>query len=236
MSSPSTKDNLDLAENAQHIADRAPAGSLEKAAAGSVAVTCATTRDLAHARTAYDGLAAEPFDFGQPDAAVAPQQRPRAEGVGVEATGEETVAMAGLAQRTADAQAGTVVEREYDERALPRPGAIDLERIRPPVEPVPARQVQVRDVEQPGQAHVSLEAGSVADRHELGRYRRRSHGIGIQPGSRGETSPEPPRARPRQSARQRGHEGQLPRVVQCVPQHRPPRSHRSSRPRAASRS
>jgi hypothetical protein len=66
LSSPSTKDNLDLAESAQHIADRAPAGSLEKAAAGSVAVTCATTRDLAHARTVLAGV--EPADVR--DAAI----------------------------------------------------------------------------------------------------------------------------------------------------------------------
>lgn len=56
MSSASTKDNLDLAESAQGIADRAPAGSLEKAAAGSVAVTCATTRDADHARAVLDGV------------------------------------------------------------------------------------------------------------------------------------------------------------------------------------
>lgn len=56
MSSPSTKDNLDLAESAQGIADRAPAGSLEKAAAGSVAVTCATTRDPEHAREVLRGV------------------------------------------------------------------------------------------------------------------------------------------------------------------------------------
>lgn len=63
MSSPSTKDNLDLAENAQRIADGAPAGSLEKAAAGSVAVTCATTRDLTHARSVLGGVV--PVDVRQ---------------------------------------------------------------------------------------------------------------------------------------------------------------------------
>jgi hypothetical protein len=56
LSSPSTKDNLDLAESARDLADRAPAGSLEKAAAGSVAVTCATTRDVDHARTVLTGV------------------------------------------------------------------------------------------------------------------------------------------------------------------------------------
>ena len=59
MSSPSTKDNLDLAESARDLADRAPAGSLEKAAAGSVAVTCATTRDVDQARTVLGGLVPE---------------------------------------------------------------------------------------------------------------------------------------------------------------------------------
>ncbi len=59
MSSPSIKDNLDLAESAQGIADSAPAGSLEKAAAGSVAVTCATTRDLEHARSVLGGVVPE---------------------------------------------------------------------------------------------------------------------------------------------------------------------------------
>ena len=50
------EDNLDLAERARAVADRAPAGSLEKAAAGSVAVTCATTRSVAHARDVLDGV------------------------------------------------------------------------------------------------------------------------------------------------------------------------------------
>ncbi|MEV0398520.1 hypothetical protein [Actinoallomurus sp. NPDC050550] len=59
MSSPSTKDNLDLAESARDLADQAPAGSLEKAAAGSVAVTCATTRDFEQARTVLGGLVPE---------------------------------------------------------------------------------------------------------------------------------------------------------------------------------
>ena len=49
-------DNLELAERARAVADRAPAGSLEKAAAGSVAVTCATTRSVAHARDVLDGV------------------------------------------------------------------------------------------------------------------------------------------------------------------------------------
>lgn len=51
------EDNLELAERARAVADRAPAGSLEQAAAGSVAVTCATTRSVAHAREVLDGVA-----------------------------------------------------------------------------------------------------------------------------------------------------------------------------------
>ncbi|MEV0583979.1 hypothetical protein [Nonomuraea sp. NPDC050310] len=50
------KDNLDLATSAQELADRAPAGSLDRAAAHSVAITLATTRDAAHARQTLDGL------------------------------------------------------------------------------------------------------------------------------------------------------------------------------------
>jgi hypothetical protein len=53
------KDNLDLAISAREIADSAPAGSLRQAAAGSVAVTCATTRDLLHARKALHGVTPE---------------------------------------------------------------------------------------------------------------------------------------------------------------------------------
>ncbi|GAA4616403.1 hypothetical protein GCM10023195_72920 [Actinoallomurus liliacearum] len=71
MSSPSTKDNLDLAEHARDLADRAPAGSLEKAAAGSVAVTCATTRDVEQARTVLGGVV--PADVRQ--AAIALLER-----------------------------------------------------------------------------------------------------------------------------------------------------------------
>ncbi|MCT9935093.1 hypothetical protein N5079_33300 [Planotetraspora sp. A-T 1434] len=52
----STKDNLDVAASAQELADSAPAGSLSHAAAKSVAITCATTRDLAEARAALDGI------------------------------------------------------------------------------------------------------------------------------------------------------------------------------------
>jgi hypothetical protein len=57
MGSPS--DNLDLAVSAREIADSAPAGSLRQAAAGSVAVTCATTRDLEHARKVLHGVSPE---------------------------------------------------------------------------------------------------------------------------------------------------------------------------------
>jgi hypothetical protein len=38
------------------MADRAPAGSFEKAVAGSVAVTCATTRTLDEARDVLGGI------------------------------------------------------------------------------------------------------------------------------------------------------------------------------------
>jgi hypothetical protein len=50
------RDNLDLAASAREMADGAPAGSLEKAAAGSVAVTCATTRNFAEARSVLGGV------------------------------------------------------------------------------------------------------------------------------------------------------------------------------------
>lgn len=53
------RDNLDLATSAQELADSAPAGSVSRAAAASVAITCATTRDVDQARTALDGLAPE---------------------------------------------------------------------------------------------------------------------------------------------------------------------------------
>lgn len=56
MTTPSKKDILDVAATAREIADSAPAGSLQKAAAGAVAVTCATTRDIPHARTVLDGV------------------------------------------------------------------------------------------------------------------------------------------------------------------------------------
>ncbi len=51
-----TRDNLDLAASAQEMADTAPAGSVDRAAASSVAITCATTRDIAQARNALDGV------------------------------------------------------------------------------------------------------------------------------------------------------------------------------------
>ncbi|MCA2228131.1 MULTISPECIES: hypothetical protein [Nonomuraea] len=51
------RDNLDLAASAQQLADAAPAGSLDRAAAASVAITLATTRDVVQARETLDGLA-----------------------------------------------------------------------------------------------------------------------------------------------------------------------------------
>jgi hypothetical protein len=59
LTAPGTRDILDVAANARQIADGAPAGSLELAAAGSVAVTCATTRDIAEARSVLDGVTPE---------------------------------------------------------------------------------------------------------------------------------------------------------------------------------
>lgn len=56
MTAPHPRDNLDLAESAREIADSAPEGSLEHAAAGSVAVTCATTRNISEARAVLDGV------------------------------------------------------------------------------------------------------------------------------------------------------------------------------------
>jgi hypothetical protein len=56
LSTPQTKDNLDLATSAREVADQAPAGSLEKAVAGSVAVTCATTRTVEEARDVLGGI------------------------------------------------------------------------------------------------------------------------------------------------------------------------------------
>ncbi|MFG1948843.1 hypothetical protein [Nonomuraea sp. NPDC048826] len=53
------RDNLDLAANAQELADAAPAGSVDRAAASSVAITLATTRDIAQARQTLDGLSPE---------------------------------------------------------------------------------------------------------------------------------------------------------------------------------
>jgi hypothetical protein len=64
MSSPQTRDNLDLATTARELADRAPNGSLEKAVAGSVAVTCATTRTVEEARDVLGGL--EPVEIREP--------------------------------------------------------------------------------------------------------------------------------------------------------------------------
>jgi hypothetical protein len=64
MSTPNTQDNLDLATTAREVADRAPAGSLEKAVAGSVAVTCATTRTFEEAKDVLGGL--EPEEIREP--------------------------------------------------------------------------------------------------------------------------------------------------------------------------
>jgi hypothetical protein len=49
-------DNLDLAATAREMADNAPAGSLSHAAATSVAITCATTRDVDEARATLAGV------------------------------------------------------------------------------------------------------------------------------------------------------------------------------------
>ncbi|MFC5824944.1 hypothetical protein [Nonomuraea insulae] len=53
------RDNLDLAASAQQLADSAPTGSIDRAAASSVAITLATTRDIADARNTLDGVAPE---------------------------------------------------------------------------------------------------------------------------------------------------------------------------------
>ena len=49
-------DNLDLATSARELADSEPPGTLGHAAAASVAITCATTRDLAQARQTLGGV------------------------------------------------------------------------------------------------------------------------------------------------------------------------------------
>jgi hypothetical protein len=56
LSTQHAKDNLDLATTAREVADRAPAGSLEKAVAGSVAITCATTRTFEEAKDVLGGI------------------------------------------------------------------------------------------------------------------------------------------------------------------------------------
>ncbi|QYC45295.1 hypothetical protein Nocox_38725 [Nonomuraea coxensis DSM 45129] len=53
------RDNLDLAASAQELADAAPTGSIDRAAASSVAITLATTRDITQARETLDGLSPE---------------------------------------------------------------------------------------------------------------------------------------------------------------------------------
>ncbi|MDH2426267.1 hypothetical protein [Sphaerisporangium sp. TRM90804] len=55
MTAPRT-DNLDLATSARAIADGKPAGTLGHAAATSVAITLATTRDVPEARAVLDGV------------------------------------------------------------------------------------------------------------------------------------------------------------------------------------
>jgi hypothetical protein len=56
LTNPHTHDNLDLAAKAQELADNELAGLLDRTAAKSVAITCATTRDLTEAREALDGV------------------------------------------------------------------------------------------------------------------------------------------------------------------------------------
>ncbi len=56
MTTSNSTDILDLAASAREIADNEPAGSLSHAAAASVAITCATTRDVSQARTVLDGI------------------------------------------------------------------------------------------------------------------------------------------------------------------------------------
>jgi hypothetical protein len=53
------RDNLDLAASAQKLADAAPTGSIDRAAASSVAITLATTRDIDQARETLGGLSPE---------------------------------------------------------------------------------------------------------------------------------------------------------------------------------
>ncbi|MED7929435.1 hypothetical protein SMD20_34690 [Nonomuraea sp. LP-02] len=53
------RDNLDLAASAQKLADAAPTGSIDRAAASSVAITLATTRDIEQARETLGGLSPE---------------------------------------------------------------------------------------------------------------------------------------------------------------------------------
>ncbi|GIH61437.1 MULTISPECIES: hypothetical protein [Microbispora] len=63
MTTPFGKDNLDLAASAEALADSAPTGSLRHAAAKSVAITFATTRDADHARSTLNGIS--PADVRQ---------------------------------------------------------------------------------------------------------------------------------------------------------------------------
>ena len=64
MSTPTTPDNLDLATTAREMADRAPAGSFEKAVFGSVAITCATTRTYEEAIDVLGGI--QPVEVRRP--------------------------------------------------------------------------------------------------------------------------------------------------------------------------
>ncbi len=54
-----SRDILDLALSARELADTQPAGTLEHAAATSVAITCATTRDEDQARSVLEGVSPE---------------------------------------------------------------------------------------------------------------------------------------------------------------------------------
>ncbi|PZG36205.1 hypothetical protein C1I98_27085 [Spongiactinospora gelatinilytica] len=60
MTTPPMRDNLDLASSAREMADKLPAGSLDQAAAASVAITCATTRTIPQARDVLQGLTPAP--------------------------------------------------------------------------------------------------------------------------------------------------------------------------------
>ena len=56
MTTSRTTDNLDLAASAREMADSRPVGTLGHTAAASVAITCATTRDIDQARSVLSGV------------------------------------------------------------------------------------------------------------------------------------------------------------------------------------